>query len=174
MTTLNNSLSSRKLRLLKNKELRNKYATDQIKIGLRNQLRALRLDRGLTQEELADLIGTKQSVISRIEKDPIKVGMATYIDIAKILDVVFVARFEALDSVVSWYDNPSQKKMVPRKSEDILNELGRQTEKKKGSEIIKEILSESELDLTGESNTSTTVGTACLYDYNSRDLLKVY
>lgn len=122
MTTSKRSLDKRKVRLLLDRDLRNKYVADQIKIGLRNQLRSLREDRGITQAEMAQLIGTKQSVISRIERDPVRVGLPVFIDIAEKLDVAFVARFEAIDTVVEWYDNPSVKKMTPRKSETILKE----------------------------------------------------
>jgi transcriptional regulator with XRE-family HTH domain len=115
--------SKRKIRLLKDKELRNKYVIDQIKIGLRNQLRTLRDDRGLKQKELAELIGTKQSVISRMERSPVNVGMTTFFDIARALDVAFVVRFEAIDTFINWYDNPTEKKMTPPKSEDVLSGL---------------------------------------------------
>lgn len=122
MNTSAISLGSRKKRLLQDRDLRNKYVRDQIKIGLRNQLRALRDDRGWTQGELAELIGTKQSVISRIEKDPVRVGIPVYLDIAEKLDVAFVVRFEAIDTFAHWYDNPSQRKMAPPSSEAILSE----------------------------------------------------
>lgn len=123
MNALNGSLTNRKIRLLKNRGLRNKYVIDQIKIGLRNQLRALRDARGLTQGQLADLIGTKQSVVSRIEKNPLRVGLPVFLDIAEKLDVAFVCRFEAIDTFVEWYDNLSQKKITPKKSAEILEEV---------------------------------------------------
>lgn len=119
------ALNKRMVRLLLDRELRNKYISDQVKIGLRNQLRALRDERGITQAELAEMIGTKQSVISRIERNPLRVGIPVFLDIAEKLDVAFVSRFEAIDTVVEWYDNLTVRKMTPPKSEDILKERAR-------------------------------------------------
>lgn len=114
---------NRKLKLLKDKELRNKSLADQIKIGLRYQLRSLRDSQDLTQKDLADLIGTKQSVISRLERNAERVSLPTLLDIAEALDVGVVVRFESIDTVLDWYSEPSQKKMTPRKSEEVLKEL---------------------------------------------------
>jgi len=115
--------NTRKFRLIKNKELRNKFLADQMKIGLRYQLRSLRDSQGLTQKDLADIIGTKQSVISRLEKKPERVSLPTLLQIAEALDVGVVVRFESIDTVIDWYSNSSQKKMTPRKSEDVLIEI---------------------------------------------------
>ncbi len=124
MNTLERSsaLTKRKIRLLLDRSLRNKYVSDQLKVGLRNQLRSLRDERGMTQAELAEHIGTKQSVISRIEKNPMRVGLPVFLDIAEKLDVAFVCRFEAIDTFVEWYDNLTPKKMTPDKSEQILRD----------------------------------------------------
>lgn len=120
------ALNRRKVRLLLERDLRAKYIADQIRIGLRNQLRAIREERGMTQVELANLIGTKQSVISRIERDPIRVGLPVFLDIAEKLDIGFVARFESIDTVVEWYDSPTVKKMTPRKSEEVLKDRAKE------------------------------------------------
>lgn len=115
--------NTRKFRLIKDKELRNKFLADQMKIGLRYQLRSLRDSQGLTQKDLADLIGTKQSVISRLEKKPERVSIPTLLEIAEALDVGVVVRFESIDTVLDWYSHSTQKKITPRKSEDILAEM---------------------------------------------------
>lgn len=119
--------NTRRAKRLRDKELRNKFLADQIKIGLRYQLRSLRDAQGLTQKDLAELIGTKQSVISRLEKKPERVSIPTLLDIAEALDVGVVVRFEAIDTVLGWYSEPTQKKMTPRKSEEILKELEEQS-----------------------------------------------
>lgn len=124
--TSRHSLDTRRIRQLLNRDLRTKYVADQIRIGIRNQLRSLRHERDLTQAALAELIGTKQSVISRIEKNPIRVGLSVYLDIANKLDVALVVRFEAIDTFVDWYDNLTPKKMTPDKSESILTDRAKE------------------------------------------------
>ena len=53
---------------------------------LRKKILVLRLDEGLTQEELADKAGMKQSVISRIENGESEPRIETVNRIAKALD----------------------------------------------------------------------------------------
>lgn len=113
--------TSRRREILKDKELRQEFLAEQIKTGLRFQLRSLRDSQDLTQGKLAELIGTKQSVISRLEKSPERVSLPTLIDIANALDVGVVVRFEQIDSIIDWYDHPTTIKMTPRQSEDVLN-----------------------------------------------------
>jgi len=52
---------------LKNPEYRQAYADDYLNTFVATQIQVLREQRGLTQEELAGLIGTKQPGISRLE-----------------------------------------------------------------------------------------------------------
>jgi transcriptional regulator with XRE-family HTH domain len=42
-------------------------AEEKVKLSIAEQIYALRQERGLTQEKLADMMGTTQSVISRLE-----------------------------------------------------------------------------------------------------------
>jgi transcriptional regulator with XRE-family HTH domain len=124
MTRTMTMKSKRKLlKLIKDKELRNKFVGDNLRTGLQYQLRSLRESQNLTQKQLAGLIGTKQSVISRVERNPERVSIPTLLDLAEAFDVGVVVRFESIDSVLDWYSNSSQKKMTPRKSEVVLNEL---------------------------------------------------
>ncbi|MDQ6788860.1 MAG: helix-turn-helix transcriptional regulator [Acidobacteriota bacterium] len=164
---------NRKLRLLKDKELRNKFLADQIKIGLRYQLRSLRDSQGLTQKDLADLIGTKQSVISRLEKKPERVSIPTLLDIAEVLDVGVVVRFEAIDTVLDWYSNPTQKKMTPRNSEKVLEELEQEADKPQ--ELMNVDLFEGIADATeADLNKSTLSSIGNLSNlFSSADIIKV-
>lgn len=61
---------SRKEELIENfadKEYRESYAEDYLNTTIATQLRVIREQRGLTQAQLADAVGTKQTAISRIE-----------------------------------------------------------------------------------------------------------
>jgi transcriptional regulator with XRE-family HTH domain len=51
----------------RDKEYRESYAEDYLNTTLATQLRVIREERGLTQAQLADQVGTKQTAISRIE-----------------------------------------------------------------------------------------------------------
>lgn len=51
----------------RDKEYRESYAEDFLNTTIATQMRVLREQRGLTQEELASAVGTKQTAISRIE-----------------------------------------------------------------------------------------------------------
>lgn len=53
------------------------WAESEITHELTKQLIALRLKQGLTQKEVADRIGTKQSVIARIENGEQNVSLKT-------------------------------------------------------------------------------------------------
>ena len=55
---------------------------------------ALRIRRGLTQNELAERMSTTQSVISRLESGSAKPSLATLERLAKALDARVVARLE--------------------------------------------------------------------------------
>lgn len=119
--------NTRRVKALQDKELRDKYFADNIKIGLRNQLKSLRDSQNLTQKDLAELINTKQSVIGRLENNPEGVSLPTLLKLASALDVGLVVRFESIDTVIDWYSNPNQKKMTPQKSGVVLNEMQKKT-----------------------------------------------
>jgi len=64
----------------------------QLQLGLR--IKALRDDRDLTQEQLAELIGKSVDTVSSIERGKSAPGFATAFDIAKALGVSYVDLFD--------------------------------------------------------------------------------
>ena len=70
------------------------------------QIRALRKERGLTQADLAKLISTTQSAVSRLEKaDYSKWGFQTLMSIAEALDAHARFVLEPADKVIEHYKN---------------------------------------------------------------------
>lgn len=56
-----------KKELLKNKEVANKYKEIAPRYQLISQLIEARTKKGITQKDLAEMVGTKQSAIARVE-----------------------------------------------------------------------------------------------------------
>ena len=67
-------------------DLKEVYEGDDPIYQLRKKILLLRIDKGLSQEELARRAGTKQSVISRIENGESEPRFETIKKIAKALD----------------------------------------------------------------------------------------
>ena len=55
--------------LLKNPEFKKEYDKLEIQYSVKRKIISLRLEKGMTQKELADKLGTKQTAISRLEKE---------------------------------------------------------------------------------------------------------
>src|SRR6185437_8715280 len=72
------------------------------------QIEALRDQHGWTQTELANLIGTTQSVISRLEDpDYGRANITTLFDLAKALDVALLVKFVPYSQFVTEYRDVS-------------------------------------------------------------------
>jgi transcriptional regulator with XRE-family HTH domain len=83
-----------KVKKLKDKAYRRAYMQGHVRSGIAYQIRALREQRGLSQKAFAELVGTKQSVISRLESTEYgKVSVQTLLDIATAIDVALNIRF---------------------------------------------------------------------------------
>jgi transcriptional regulator with XRE-family HTH domain len=84
-------------------EYRHGLVTAQIEVDLPFQLRALRKQRVLTQPELADLAGMKQSRISKMEKPGgARFTLETLRRLAKALDVALIVRFGPFGELLGW------------------------------------------------------------------------
>lgn len=77
-------------------EARKKIAERRARSGPVNTLSQLRLEKGLSQDELAQMIGTKQPIISMYESGQREPSLSTIRVLAKALDVSFNVLVPAL------------------------------------------------------------------------------
>ncbi|HBH46659.1 MAG: transcriptional regulator [Candidatus Jacksonbacteria bacterium RIFOXYC2_FULL_44_29] len=75
-----------KSKLLKDKKIKNAYDALEPEFALINTLIQKRLEKGLTQKEIAEKVGTRQSAISRLESGTYNPSLAFLHKIAEALD----------------------------------------------------------------------------------------
>lgn len=82
------------LRMTNKASARHAYLEAEVTTGLAHQIRAVRMQRGLTQGALAKLMGTTQAAVSRLE-DPGygRYSLKTLMDLAKTFDTGLQVRF---------------------------------------------------------------------------------
>ena len=64
-------------------------------MDLGEKIQSIRKSKNITQEELADKIGVKRSVISKYENNSVSISIETLSKIAKVLDVSIQSFFES-------------------------------------------------------------------------------
>ncbi len=79
---------------VRNSKARQAYIEAEVASGLAHQIRALRTQRGWTQKDLADKLGTTQAAVSRLE-DPSygRPSIKTLLDVGAAFDVALQVRF---------------------------------------------------------------------------------
>jgi DNA-binding XRE family transcriptional regulator len=82
-----------KKQLLKDKEIREAYDALESEFLIAAKVIEKRLEKGLTQSELAKKVGTKQSAISRLESGSYNPSITFLEKVAKALDVHLVISF---------------------------------------------------------------------------------
>ncbi|MCX5888215.1 MAG: helix-turn-helix transcriptional regulator [Deltaproteobacteria bacterium] len=89
---------------LQDREIRDFYVSDHINIGIPLQVRALRKQRGWTQNKLAQLTGMKQERISAIENPNYKhkFTLSILMKLASAFDVALIVRFAPISELVKW------------------------------------------------------------------------
>lgn len=103
-----NDLNARITEKFKDRNFEKKYLRTAVLYRLAAALLLLRKQRGVTQKELAEKVGTTQTVISRLESASVKPSLDTILKVA-----------EALDAAVDIRLLPVEKMRVnPRQDED--------------------------------------------------------
>jgi transcriptional regulator with XRE-family HTH domain len=114
-----NELLDRLTEDFRNEESRYAYAESVANAYISEQIKRLREDRGLSQEELAALIGTKQSGISRLQsRDYSAWKVETLRKLAKAFGVRLRISFEEFGTITDDIASFSQGNLVPRKFSD--------------------------------------------------------
>lgn len=75
-----------KEKLFKNPKVKKEYDDLEISYNIKKQIIKLRQEKGLSQKELAKLIGTRQSAISRLESENSNPSIRFLNKVAKALD----------------------------------------------------------------------------------------
>ncbi len=81
------------------KNFEKKYLRTSAFYRLAGEILLLRKQRGLTQKELAEKVGTTQAVISRLESASVKPSLETILKIAEALDAAVDVRLRPVESV---------------------------------------------------------------------------
>ncbi len=114
---------------IKDKQRRDAFVLSQVNKGTSFQLRALRAARNYTQQKMAELAGTTQTVISRIENNGAgNLSVKSLLNLASALDVALVVRFEPIDKLINWVNDLSPEVLTPKSSEEIILELEKKSE----------------------------------------------
>lgn len=93
---------------LDDKEYRDASVRANIFSWIAFQIRELREQRGLTQTDLANLLGTRQSVVSRLESSGEKgLSLKTLLEIASELDIALVLKFVPFSRFLREYEDVS-------------------------------------------------------------------
>ncbi len=89
---------------LEDRDFRNQFFRAEREIDIPAQVKNLRKFRKMNQEELANLVGTKQSAISRLERSQeAKFELETLVKLAEALDARLAVVFEPYEIVIARY-----------------------------------------------------------------------
>ena len=102
-----------KFKKLKNKQYRHAYLKEHIRVGIASQIRILRNKSNISQSQLAEIVGTKQSVISRLEDpDYGTVNLNTLLKIAEAFDVSLLVKFASFGKFINESQDISPKSLA--------------------------------------------------------------
>lgn len=112
---LSKSMEKTFLKLKSRPSARHAFVEAEVVTGLAHQIRAMRLQRGWTQADLAKVANTTQAAISRLE-DPSygRPSLTTLIELAKVFDTGMQVRYVSLVTMLSETFVPSaHARLVP-------------------------------------------------------------
>jgi len=97
---------------LRKKEYRDAYVSEHIKTSLPIQIKILREQRGWSQEHLAQLAKTTQTVISRVE-DPNygKLNLSSLLKMASAFDIALIVKFVPFSKILNEFEDVSPKNL---------------------------------------------------------------
>ena len=114
-----NQLLERLRKDFQDEEARYAYADSVVSAFVSAQIRALREDRHLSQEELAELLGTKQSGVSRLEREDYSAWkIETLRKLAKAFGVRLRVSFEEFGTLVKDIGGFKGNSLLPRRFDD--------------------------------------------------------
>jgi transcriptional regulator with XRE-family HTH domain len=97
-------------------DVRSAFVSAQLSTFVSYQIRTLRIQNQLSQEELATLLGTSQSTVARLENiDYGKYSVQTLVKLAKVFDVALVVEFAEFPDFLLRTRNMSEQAMTRRR-----------------------------------------------------------
>lgn len=99
---------------LRDEEYRQAFVAEDVGVGLAFQIKLLREDRDLKQEELGHLIGSRQSTISQLENPNYgRYSLETLKQLAAAFDVGLLVKFVPFSELVDWTLNLTHRRLAP-------------------------------------------------------------
>lgn len=128
-------------------DYRREFFLAEASASIAGQLTALRKLRGLKQSDLAKLIGTQQSGVSRIEKpDYRNWSFSTLWKIADVLNARLRIELEPTETVLWEYEDPSPRAGRASALDHLASDSARQLDRGSAKEHIKSLGSKNEPD----------------------------
>jgi transcriptional regulator with XRE-family HTH domain len=102
------------VRALTRKGYREAYVAQHVKRDLATQIRMMREDRGWTQADLAERIGSRQPAIARLENDDYgQYSLQTLMRLASAFDVALMVRFVPFSELADYTASMTEASLSP-------------------------------------------------------------
>ncbi|MDO8291469.1 MAG: helix-turn-helix domain-containing protein [Gallionella sp.] len=125
---------------LKNPKAREAYVEAELVNGLAHQIRIIRQQRGLTQKQLAEKLGTTQTTVSRLENPSYgRYSLRSLLALSKVFDVALFVRYMPFSKFMpaTWDTCPEHFEAIGY--EDEASKIQFFTENKSGTYVSKVI-----------------------------------